>query len=81
MFEFLFLKAELSADHESLRPLHYGMCVRLPNPEVRSDELEDLLSVVCLYNEVEVVGRSVQVTFDEAKACYSGMFPSSKLLL
>lgn len=68
MFEFLLLKAELSGDHESLRPLHYGMCVRLPNAKVRSDELEDLLSGVCFYNEVEVVGRSVQVTFHEAKA-------------
>jgi len=64
----LLLKAELSGDRESLRQLQDGMGVRLPNAKIRSDELEDLLSSVSLYNEVEVVSRTVQVTFDEAKA-------------
>jgi len=60
----LLLEAEFSADGESLRPLQDGMDVRLPNAEVRGDELEDLLSGLGLYNEVEVVGRGVQVSFD-----------------
>jgi len=44
------------------------MDIRLPNTKVRGDELEDLLSSVGLYNEVEVVSRSVQVRFDQANA-------------
>jgi hypothetical protein len=64
----LLLKPQFSGNGMNLGPLHYGMDVCLPNTKQWGDELQDLFNGVGFYNEVEVVSRSVKVSFDQANA-------------